>query len=235
MARPKVYSKDEDLRGVPLDQEVVVAVDLSSDELSIPNDEKPAGTANGDVEVDDDVVKTLNKQIEDLKKSNESAQEQLQTEQQRARRAEQEAAEAARAAQQMKTVAVQSQANNLKSALDAAQSEQETAKAAYAAALEEGNFVQAAEHQQKMSRAAAKIVSLENTIANFDESAEETPLQPARPAAPVGDVIQQIDANPNFMPARRPAPAARGGLGSTAHATTPPDRRPRQPRQGIRR
>ena len=205
MARPKVYSKDEDLRSVPLDQEVVVAVDLSADqELDIPQD-KDSGKASGDVELDSDVVQTLNKQIEELKKSNETAQEQLMSEQQRARQAEQEAAEAARAAEQFRSVAVKSQGDQLKSALDAAQSEQETAKAAYAAALEAGNFVEAAEHQAKMSRAAARIVTLENSLANFDEDAKE-PVRTApgsQPQPRAGDINQQIDANPNFLPAEK--------------------------------
>jgi hypothetical protein len=203
MARPKVYSKDEDLRGVPLDQEVVVAVDLSADqELDVPQD-KGSGKASGDVELDSDIVQTLNKQIEDLKKSNETAQEQLMSEQQRARQAEQEAAQAARAAEQFRSVAVKSQGDQLKSALDAAQSEQETAKAAYAAALEAGNFVEAADHQAKMSRAAARIVTLENSLANFDDNADEPTRAAPAPQPRAVDVHQQIDSNPNFLPAEK--------------------------------
>lgn len=202
MARTKVYSKDEDLRSIPLDQEVVVSVG-AGDELAIPADEAPE-RASGDVDVDGDAVKTLNKQIEDLKKSNETAQEQLLAEQARARRAEQEADAAARAAQQFKSVAVRSHGDGLKSALDAAQSEQDSAKATYLAALEAGNFTEAADAQTKMSRAAARIVALEGSIANFDENA----ATPERPAAPQqvrqsGDITQQIDANPNFLPSER--------------------------------
>lgn len=205
MAKQPIYSKDEDLLRVPLDQEVLVAI--PADEEEEQTDKQPEKEVSDKVSVEDDAVKALNDQIEALKVSNKEAEKRLADEQRRARQAETAARNLAQEAVQFRTVAERSHHENLKSALNAAQSDQETHKKDYMNFLEAGDFANAAEAQAKMSRAAARIVDAEKSLAAFEVEREaeiknpqrQTALEPAAPASDA-DILSGIDKNPNWLP-----------------------------------
>tara|TARA_R110000868_G_scaffold14563_1_gene67610 strand:- start:48 stop:1061 length:1014 start_codon:yes stop_codon:yes gene_type:complete len=209
MAKQKSYSNDEDLMLVPLDQEVLVSLETGDASGEPDKPEKKAAKESTSVQAgDDDTVETLEKQIEDLRESNKATQQQLLAEQRERRRVEQAAQEIVQDAVQYRTAAERGQHSAIKSALDAAQAEQESSKKDYASFLEAGDFVNAAEAQQKMSRAAAKVLQVERDLGDFDshiaqakERAERQPVQ--REAARPVDVLTSIDTNPNWLPSER--------------------------------
>lgn len=207
MAKQPVYSKDDDLLQIPLDQEVVVAITPEDDDevVAAPEDKKtPAKTP--EIDVDADSIKSLNDQLEALKASNQMAEKQLKAEQRRAREAEQAARGLAQEASQFRAVAENSHHETLKSALATAQAEQETHKKDYMSYLEAGDFMNAAEAQAKMSRAAAKIVDAEKSLAYFEieksSQPERRPEPPRQAAQQVEeeDIISSIDKNPSWLP-----------------------------------
>lgn len=207
MAKQQVYSNDDDLIRVPLDQEVLVQIDPEDDgKAAVKLDKEPADKkVSTEVSVDD-TVKTLNDQIEALKVSNQEAEKRLRVEQTRVRQIEEAARGIAQEAEGYRSAAERSQHNNLKSYLQSAQSDQETHKKDYAAFLEAGDFVNAAEAQAKMSRAAARVVDAEKTLAQFEVAQEEERerVKTAPQRQPVqqetGDVIASIDSNPGWLP-----------------------------------
>jgi hypothetical protein len=210
MAKEKAYSKDEDLMLIPLDQEVLVSLETGDDAGEPDKPEKKAAKESASVETgDDETVETLEKQIEDLRESNKQTQQQLLAEQRERRRVEAAAQEIVQDAVQFRSAAERGQHSAIKSALDAAQAEQESSKKDYAAFLEAGDFVNAAEAQQKMSRAAAKVLQVERDLGDFEmqqerakERSERQPVERREQAQPV-DVIAGIDSNPNWLPTER--------------------------------
>lgn len=203
--RQQAFSKDEDLIKIPLDQEVLVSL-AEDDKEETEDNKKETGKESTEVKTgDDDTVEKLEEQIEALRESNKQTQKQLQDEQRERRRVEQAAQEIVQEAVQIRSGAEKAAHSNMKSALAAAQSEQEAAKKDYANFLEAGDFVAAAESQQKMSRAAARVVQVERDISEFEtqqsEAEERAKHQPRRQteSQPV-DVLTSIDQNPNLMP-----------------------------------
>lgn len=208
MAKQPVYSKDDDLLRVPIDQEVLVALEPEEEEEKTtekPSDKKE--DVSTDVEVDADTLKTLSDQVEALKASNEAAEKKLKAEQRRAKQAEEAARGLAQQASQFRTIAEASHHESLKGALAAAQSDQEAHKKDYMNFLEAGDFMNAAEAQAKMSRAAARIVDAEKSLAAFELQAtnnqDDRQNPPQRQAAPDRtdvDILSDIDQNPNWLP-----------------------------------
>lgn len=207
MAKQKVYSKDEDLMAIPLDQEVLVAIDQDDGSAVIDiddgkKDSKPATTEVQDG--DEDTVEKLNKQIEELRESNKLAQQQLVSEQKERRRAENTTHEIVQEAIQFRSAAERAHHNTLKSSLAASQAEQEAAKKEYAAYLEAGDFPNAAEAQQKMSRAAARVVQTERDLGSFEtqqaEAEERAKSQPRQTSQQPVDVISSIDTDVRWLP-----------------------------------
>jgi hypothetical protein len=209
MAKEKAYSKDEDLMLIPIDQEVLVSLETGEDAGESDKPEKKVAKESAAADEDDVTVETLEKQIEDLRESNKQTQQQLLSEQRERRRVEAAAQEIVQDAVQYRSAAERGQHSAIKSALDAAQAEQESSKKDYAAFLEAGDFVNAAEAQQKMSRAAAKVLQVERDLGDFEtqqaaakDRAERQPVERREAAQPV-DVIASIDTNPNWLPTER--------------------------------
>jgi len=210
MARERAYSDDKDLMKVPLDEEVLVLVPGETVETEDKVESKDIDDKKKiEVETDDETVKKLNEQVEALRAANTKANEEILAEQAKRQRVEQEAYRLAQGAISLKTEAEKSQHGQLKSALESAQNEQESHKKDYLAFLEAGDFVQAAEAQSKMSRAAARVVAAEGNLAQFEtvkgEAEERTKIDaqlPPRQPQPV-DVMTMIDGNPNLLPSEK--------------------------------
>ena len=161
-----------------VDDEVVVHIDDQTDEIG--------GT--------DAAVEDLKAQAEEMKREREAdraarseAERRANAERQRAEAAEREAA-AARAE------AAESNADTITSGLAAAQAEQSSAEADYAAAMEAGDFKAAAKAQSRVAVAAAKIVRLDEAKADVEtrKTAREEPRK--RPVeAPAADAGDEVD------------------------------------------
>lgn len=208
MARERAYSDDKDLMRVPLDEEVLV---LIPGETVEGEDKKVEAKEDDDkkiveVETDNDTVKKLNEQVAALREANTKSNEELLAEQQKRQRVEQEAYRIAQDALSFKSEAEKSQHGQLKSALESAQNEQESHKKDYLAHLEAGDFVNAAEAQSKMSRAAARVVAAEGHLAQFEtaktEIEERGKGRSERPAPPV-DATTLIENNANLLPSEK--------------------------------
>ncbi len=97
-----------------------------------------------------------------------------------ARQHAQDAAKARQEATQARTETVESNINSVENAMHAAQTAADAAEGEYAAAMEQGNWKDAAKAQRKIADAAARIARLEEGKANLEEARQ---AQPAREQA----------------------------------------------------
>lgn len=208
--REVAYSKDEDLMKIPLDQPVLVNIASQDDDAPVIDKKKEQEEeVNTRVNAgDQDVIDKLQKEVENLSQAEKLVTQQLAKERADRLAVQQTAQEMAEALARQSAQASNATLNNFKSALEAAQAEQEAAEAEYVRCLDSGDFAAAAKVQGKIGRAAAKVVTAERDLAQFDEEvkAAET-RRPAteqrRAAATESDVLGWIDTNPNFLPSER--------------------------------
>lgn len=132
--------------------------------------------SNGEAKPSTDLaVAEMAKQFEELKAKDEQREKERTDAIRRAREAEQRAQQARREAEEVRTSAVDSELGHVGAALQAAQVDADAAEAAYAKAMEEGNFGEAAKAQRRMARAEADI-------ARFTEAKADVEARKAQPA-----------------------------------------------------
>lgn len=199
----KALSKDEELAAVPVDKPVLVQLPEFVDENAPDDgaDVKQPGGGDG-IKAEDAGVRTLQEQLDALRKANE-----LESKQSRERVAEAE--RRAEKADRDRLAALADKATTesdaVSQALNAAQAEQASAKAALKAAGEAGDWEAIGEAQARIGRAASDIREYERQAAML---AAQTAAQKDRPAETVTrqaptDINAAIDANPQLLDTER--------------------------------
>lgn len=182
MARkPAALSKKEDIEAVPIDQEVVIDTGAPDDPIvaiepdDAPPPEKKEPTKRKVEEPDD--VADLKKQLADLKLAEEASRAQLQRDLDEARKQarELEARGAAQAATELEL-----QLDAVENAIAAAESEAASAQQMFAQAAADGEYQKQADAQLKLSRAAARLESLESGKQALEGRIEQAKKAPVR-------------------------------------------------------
>lgn len=158
MTKLKPLKDEKELAAVPLDEPVLVdleppATGAADTELKVEKDEPESG------------ADTLSKQLQATKDAERTAND-------RADAAEREAREAREENERLKTAGADTEKELLTGSLAAAQTERDAAKAEYVKAFEAGDAPAMADANDKISRAATKIVNFEGAIAQFDTDAK---------------------------------------------------------------
>lgn len=124
--------------------------------------EAPAVDTSGtaDAQKVDPAVAELAAQYADMQRRDKERDAQLATERAGRADAERRAAAAAKEAETARTEVVEHQGDSIASGIAAAEADANAAEQAYAAAMEAGNFVDAAKAQRRMARAEAETVRL---------------------------------------------------------------------------
>lgn len=208
MAPPKLrpLRTAEEMAKVPRDQPILVELPAIPSGEAIPEDrpvraDAPAPTP---ATTDDDPVKQLTTQVEELKKAAKYNEEALQRSEKARREAlaisEQAAQEAFRA--QQNTTATEHE--YLSSALVAAQNELAGAKLAAKQAGEAGDFAAQAEAHDRLADARTKINQYEGAIASLEHQIKNAPQEPPKPAPQQpANVNEAIDSNAALLPRER--------------------------------
>lgn len=170
----RAFKTDEEIAGIPLDQEIMIEL---PDGVSIETD-KPAEKKTAPSDPD---AKTLQEQLEALQATQRADRE-------RADRAESEVTEtrriaslAAREAQEARQRSAALEGDIITGGLSAAQGERDAAKQSLQQAGEMGDWKAIADAQSRISRAEAKILAFESGAAEVAERREARPEQREQP------------------------------------------------------
>lgn len=184
MARKPALSKKEDIEAVPLDREIVIDAGAEDPVVTIERDEEPEKKEPPQkappVQMEEpEEVADLKKQLAALQQAEENSRSLLE---QRQRDLE-EANRRARELEERNTAAaaneLELQLDSVLNAINAAESEAASAQQAFQQAAMNGEYQAQAEAQLKMSRAAARLESLES-----GKNALEMRLEQAKKAPP---------------------------------------------------
>lgn len=188
----RALKTEEEIAGIPLDQEILIELPGGTDEL--PEKDKAP-------KIDSD-AKTLQEQLE-------AAQAAQKTEREARERAERDATEARRLAAEREREAVEArkrtvdlESDVITGGLSAAQNELAAAEAELERAGEAGDWKAIAKAQGRIGRASAQVVSLESGAAEVAERAK-APEPRKEVVQQPSDPIAAIDANPNLLPAEK--------------------------------
>lgn len=181
--RLKPLRKDEELAAIPVDQPVLV--ELAPE----PSGAEPDKGAEREV---DDGVKTLEQQLAASKEAERQAQDRERAERLRADEAEAEA-------NRVKSASVDTEKELLTNSLAGAQAESTSAKESFKKAFEAGDSDAMADAQEKIGRAAARVLQFEGAVAQFDEDAKAEKDRPE----PKVDIITAIDRDTKLLPTER--------------------------------
>ena len=131
-------------------------------------DEKPLVVEDGQPEAPDTTLDALKTQLETSEAAIEHEKQARIAAEQREARERDRAAVAEQDAQTARTEVTDSRLSTVESGLASAQTEASAAEAAYAAAMEAGNFADAAKQQRRMARAEAESVRLTEAKADLE-------------------------------------------------------------------
>lgn len=162
------------------------------------------------IQTEDDVIETLRAQLEDLRGSVAEKDKAVEEERRRAAEADRQRRDAEARAQQAATEARQTQhvseratataqLDAVKNALESQQSSLTGLKAAYAAAMAEGDFAKGADIQAEMATTGARIVQLELGRDELDKRIKTAPEE--TPQAPQSD-YERKEAYIRTMPSK---------------------------------
>lgn len=141
-----------------------------------------------------DPVIELKKQLETLESEKDAERQQREAAQRGEAEAKRIAVEASREAESARGQVAETRLSTVETGLASAQTEATAAEAAYAQAMSEGNFAEAAKQQRRMARAEAESVRLTEAKADL-ESARAAPAEQRREASPT----QQADPVESFL------------------------------------
>lgn len=171
MVALRALKTDEEIAGIPLDQTILI--ELPGAVIEEEPREKP-GKVKQDEPVDG--AKVLQEQLEAAQRAQAASDA-------RAEKAEREAAEARRLAAEATKRSTALEGDVITGGLSAAQAERDAAKLAFEQAGEAGNFKEMANAQDRIARAAARIL-------NFEAGAAEIAERP-KPEARQEQILQQ--------------------------------------------
>lgn len=180
----RALKTEEEIAGIPLDQEILVELPSATIADPVIEDKK---TEKPEI---DPAAKTLQDQLETLKR--ESAERQAKIE----REANERIAKAEREAAELRTRSQTLEGDIINGGLAAAQSERDSAKAALKVAGEAGDWAAIADAQSRIGRAEAKILSFESGAAEIAERKEVKPQEQPRQTV---DPVTAMRANPNLL------------------------------------
>ena len=191
----RALKTEEEIAGIPLDQEILIELPSGVDDLPEPKTEK--------LEPSDPDAKKLMEQLE-------AAQAAQKAQQERADKAERDAADArkladqrAREHQEALKRATSLESDVINGGLSAAQNELAAAKAELQRAGEAGDWKAMAEAQARIARSSAQVVSLESGAAEIAERKEQAKVEPRQEQPRAQDPIAAIDSNPQLLPAEK--------------------------------
>jgi len=189
----RALKTDEEIAAIPLDQPILVELPGGTidegDETIVADKPKPKEPEQVDG------AKVLQEQLEASQRAQVEANA-------RAERAEREATEARRLAAEAEKRNSSLESDVISGGLSAAQAERDAAKLAFETAGEAGDYKAMADAQERIARAAAKILSFEAGAAEIAERPKTEAVQRQERQAPA-DPIAAVDANPNLFPAEK--------------------------------
>lgn len=167
-----------------------ILVELEPDEGAKPAIKAEAEPVDG--------VKRLEEQLAAAKAATAAEKERADNERRNREAAQREAAEYAKQVQEARTQTGDAEAEMINTALAAAQSERDSAKAAFKAAFEAGDSEKAAEAQSRISRAEAKILNYEGANAELSTRKPAEKQQETKRAEPpdANQIINSLDIMP---------------------------------------
>ena len=185
MAKKPLRTK-EAIAAVPLDQPV--DLDVSDDpivDVLIDDDERPepkkklnGAELRADPPEPDDDAADLRKQLDDLKKAEETARNQIAEHDRRAQEAMRRTQELEQQNSQHQTSQLEAEYDSVLNAISAAESDANAAQGVYEKAAEMGDYKAMGEAQRKISRAEARLENLEQ-----GKDGLETRIETAKTAA----------------------------------------------------
>lgn len=195
----RAVKTEEEIASIPQDQPILIELPggVIDDE---PEDKKPSKTSKA--EPSDPDAKALQTQLE-------AAQAAQRAETARADKAERDAADriakAERDTADARKRSASLEGDVINGGLSAAQSERDSAMAAFKSAFEAGDANGMATAQSKIGRAEAKILSFESGAAEIAERAEVEKTQPRQVQQPQQhtDINTAIDTAANLLPAEK--------------------------------
>lgn len=192
MPKLKPIKDEDELAAIPLNEPVLVEL------------EPPATGAAPEVEdrsgPDTEVDKTDG--VEALKTQLKASEDATRRERERATTAEREAQQAREETARLKTANGDTEKELLTNSLASAQSDVAAAKAEFKVAFESADPDAIANAQEKIGRAAAKVIHFEGAIASAEDDAKTEADRPEQ-QQPQVDIITAIDRMPNLVPKER--------------------------------
>jgi hypothetical protein len=187
----RALKTDEEIAAIPLDQEILVELPGGVIDEEQTEPEKPSKPEKAEP----DGAKVLQEQLEAAQRAQAASDA-------RAERAEREAAEARRLATEADKRTASLEGDVITGGLAAAQAEVASAKQALQVAGEAGDYKAMADAQERIGRAAAKVLHFESGAAEIAERPKGEPRQEQVLQKPL-DPILAVDSNPNLLPAEK--------------------------------
>lgn len=193
----RALKKPEEIAAVPADQPVLL--DLGPDnpepEPELKLDAEPAPQPEPEPEPEDN---PLLKQVESLKRAEETAKQRAQLAEQQRDSALRERQQAQEELTRERGQSEQAKYDAVLNAISASQAEADAAQRDLEAAYAAGDGTKMAEAQRRLSTATARLVSLEDGKAAFEARKEEPPQKKAEPAPQPVSVESAIDQLPGL-------------------------------------
>lgn len=188
----------EEIAGVPLDQPILVELPGGMIE-----DEGDGGTGlKKEAKTEQDTgAKTLQEQLEAAQAAQKVSDERQRVSDERAAKAEREAAQARRDADEAVKRTNSLEGDVISGGLAAAQAEVAAGKLAMQNAGEAGDYKAMADAQERIARAASKVLNFEAGAAEIAERPKVEPRQ--EQVRQVTDPMQAVESNPNLLPAEK--------------------------------
>lgn len=192
MAPLRALKTEEEIAAVPQDQPILIELPGGVVD-EVDNTDKTGGKVEK-AEPADNGAKVLQEQLEASQRAQEA-------ERARADKAERDAAEARKAAVEANKRSTTLETDVITGGLAAAQAEVAAAKLALQNAGEAGDFKAMGDAQERIARAASKVLNYEAGAAEIAERPKEEPRQ--EQTRQVTDPMQAVDSNPNLLPAEK--------------------------------
>ncbi len=192
----RALKTDEEIAAIPLDQPILVELPGGViDDIDNTDDAGKVGKVEKKAEPEDNGAKVLQEQLEASQRAQEAERVRREAADARAEKAERAAAEATK-----RTAALETDV--ISGGLAAAQAEVAAAKLALQNAGEAGDYKGMADAQERIARAASKVLNYEAGAAEIAER-KEVPETRQEQTRQVTDPIMAVDSNPNLFPAEK--------------------------------